>query len=94
MKRCLLWVMACCLLLSGCSTWLDGSYVSTVPHEEHNTQMESQLQAVSSYSGLYRVLKSMIRSGKASGLISVENYNQLVVARDVRLAADSIMRSK
>ena len=93
MKRCLLWVMACCLLLSGCSTWLDGSYVSTVPHEEHNTQMESQLQAVSSYSGLYRVLKSMIRSGKVSGLISVENYNQLVVARDVRLAADSIMAS-
>ena len=90
MKRYCIWLVVFCLLLSGCSTWLDGSYVSTVPHEEQNSQMESQLQAVSSYSGLYRVLKNMIREGEETGLISVENYNQLVVARDMRLAADTI----
>lgn len=93
MKRLLAMAMILCLLLSGCSMWLDGSYVSTVPHEEQSNQMESQLQAVSSYAGLYRVLKSMVQSGKQSGLISVANYNQLVVARDMRLAADSIMTS-
>ena len=93
MKRYLILLMAWCLLFSGCSAWLDGSYVSVLPHEEYNSQMESELQAVSSYTGLYRAIKNMIRNGTENGLLSVENYNQLVIARDVRLAADSIMAS-
>lgn len=93
MKRCVCLLMLLSLLLSGCNAWLDGSYVSVTPHKEQNNQMESQLQAVSSYSGLYRVLKNMIRSGKESGLIIVENYNQLVVARDMSLVAETIQVS-
>lgn len=93
MKRCACLLLLLSLLLSGCNSWLDGSYVSVVPHEEQNNQIESQLQAVSSYSGLYRALKNMIRNGTESGLISVENYNQLVVARDMRLAAETIQVS-
>ena len=90
MKRYLALWLAVCLLLSGCSAWRDGSYVSTVPHQEQSGPAESQLQAVSSYTGLYRALKSMVRNGRESGLLSIANYNQLVIARDMRMAVQSI----
>lgn len=93
MKRCICLLVLLSLLLSGCNAWLDGSYVSVVPHEEQNSQIESKLQVVSSYSSLYRALKSMIRNGTEEGLLSVENYNQLVIARDMRLASDSLKTS-
>ena len=90
MKRCFVLLLAVCILLSGCSSWLDGSYISTVPHQEQEGSAESQLQAVSSYAGLYRALKSMVRNVTESGLMSVANYNQLVIARDMRIAVQSI----
>ena len=34
MKQFAVMILILCLLLSGCSTWLDGSYHSTKPHEE------------------------------------------------------------
>ena len=83
MKRWLVWLLAAALLLSGCSAWQGGSYHSTTPHQEKENQSAGDIVAVSSYSALYRVLVNMIHNGTTSGLISVKNYNQLVVAKDM-----------
>ncbi len=84
-------LLTVCVLLSGCASWMEGSYYSVKPHEEQGGQEESGDVAVSSYSGLYRALENMIHDGKTSGIISVSNYNQLVVARDMRTAVQETM---
>ncbi len=89
--RLLALILALCILLSGCASWMEGSYHSVKPHEEQNDQGESGDVAVSSYSGLYRALENMVHDGKETGLISVANYNQLVVARDMRIAVQETM---
>lgn len=93
MKRLVLLILVTGLILSGCSTWLDGSYHSIKPHEEKENQSGSEMVAVSSYAALYRTLVNMVHNGTLSGIISVKNYNQLVVARDMRYAIDNVRLS-
>ncbi len=93
MKRVLALILLSCFLLSGCSTWLDGSYSSVKPHEEKPNNSGSQTVAVSSYAALYRTLRNLVYSGSDSGVISVRNYNQLVVARDTRYAIQNLKLS-
>lgn len=93
MRKWIAWMLACCLLLSGCSAWLDGSYYSTTPHQEKENQSAGDMVAVSSYSALYRVLVDMIHSGTTNGLISVRNYNQLVVAMDMSTAVQRVRQT-
>ncbi len=93
MKKWIVWILAVCLLLSGCSAWLDGSYYSTTPHQEKGNQAAGDMVAVSSYSALYRVLVNMVHSGTTGGLISVKNYNQLVVAKDMSTAVQRVRQS-
>ncbi len=83
MKKWIALALSACLLLSGCSAWMDGSYHSTTPHQEKENQSAGDMVAVSSYSALYRELIKLIHSGATNGLFSVRNYNQLVVARDM-----------
>ncbi len=90
MMRTVAIVLAVCLLLSGCSAWQDGSYHSVKPHQEQSNQGQTDDFAVSSYTALYRAVESMVHNGKKSGIISVANYNQLVVARDMNLAVQKI----
>ena len=85
--------MMVCMLLSGCSTWLDGSYYSIKPHEEKQEDSDSDIVAVSSYSALCRALAGMVHNGTTNGLISVKNYNQLVVARDMLYAIEHVKTS-
>lgn len=91
MKRLILLFPVLCLLLGGCSSLLDGSYVSVKPHQEQSSQAESQSVAVSSFSGLCRALENMVQNGTKSGIISVANYNQLIVARDMGTAVQKTL---
>lgn len=90
MKRFSVMLLVLCMLLCGCSTWLDGSYYSIKPHEEKQEDSDSDIVAVSSYSALYRALTGMVHNGTTNGVISVKNYNQLVVARDMLYAIDRV----
>lgn len=90
MKRFSAMLLIVCMLLSGCSTWLDGNYHSIKPHEEKENNSDSDIVAVSSYAALCRALTGMVHNGTVNGLISVKNYNQLVVARDMRHAIEHV----
>ncbi len=89
MKRLIVLLIVACLLLSGCDSMLGGSYSSVKPHEGEDSVTQSDDVSASSYSGLLRALEKMIEGGKEKGVISVANYNQLVVARDMEKAVES-----
>lgn len=93
MKRIWAGILTCCLLLSGCSTWLDGSYYSATPHQEKENVSGDEAIAVSNYGALYQALVSFVEKGSVTGVISVKNYNQLVVARDTRNAIEKLKQT-
>ena len=93
MKRLGIICLILCLLLSGCSTWLDGSYHSIIPHEEAQNNAGNDSVPVSSYAALYRTMTGMVHNGTTSGVISVKNYNQLVVARDMRNVVEQVRKN-
>ena len=41
-------VLALCLLLTGCSSWMDGHYASVEPYMEQNQKPDGEFTAVSS----------------------------------------------
>ena len=86
MKRVILLLTAMCLLLAGCSTWLDGNYHSVNKHEEQHSPSTDQMTAVASYTALCRTLTTMVESGFESATLSVAHYDQLTIAQDMRRA--------
>ncbi len=91
MKRLFALLIAACLLLSGCESVWDGNYSAVKPHEEDNSVEQSDDISASSYSGLLRALEKIIEGGREKAVISVANYNQLVVARDMDKAVEETM---
>lgn len=76
MKRKLLsLLLTCTLILSGCS-WMDGSYHSVTPHEEHAQTDGGETVSASNYMQLRGALESMISKGQESGVIYVADFDQ------------------
>ena len=72
MRKSIALVLLClCLMLSGCSGWLDGSYSSVQPHTERDYQDPDQSQSVGTYQELCDALVDLVESGRESGIIIV-----------------------
>lgn len=69
-------LVAVMLLLSGCSLWMDGDYVSVKPHTADGSQQQQEAVAVQDYLQLRSVLADMVASGTESGMIIVETLNK------------------
>lgn len=91
MKRCLLAILAACLLLAGCGNILDGSYHNVTPHEIQSGQSDSEIASVSNFSGLCQSLSAMVENGTESGIISVSRYDQSMVEQDIAAAVAELM---
>lgn len=72
-----------CLFLSGCSTWMDGSYVSITPHMKQNTSAEPGISSVADYDELVSALSGMVEYGTEDDVFFVVNYNQDRIAGDM-----------
>ena len=79
MKRILTLLMTLCVLLSGCSYWMNGSYSSVEPHKEPAKQEEKPAVSVSGYEELLSAVASVVESGAESGMISVQYGNENTV---------------
>ena len=77
---------AVCLLLSGCTAWMDGRYVSVTPHMVQDKQQEQAVDWIDDYSQLYAALTSMVRYGTANDLFFVRDYDENLLIRDIRQA--------
>lgn len=70
MKKHILGVlMAVCVLLSGCSFWMDGSYHSVTPHLPEKVDMKQDTVTIESSEQLQSTLTQQIEQGSASTII-------------------------
>ena len=65
-----------CLLLCGCSIWMDGEYSSIRPHEEQNPAPDQGIIEISNYSQLKDALAEAISEGKDTALFYVTQLEQ------------------
>lgn len=72
-KRMGLLILAVSLLLSGCG-FLDGSYVSVMPHREQRQSQQLDAVTVADYQELIEALKQVVSSGQESAVLYVPEY--------------------
>lgn len=82
---------ALCLLLGGCG-WMDGSYVSVEPHEEHIRDEDTTAVSASSYQELRKALEEMVRAGTEQSVISVADYDESRAAGIMKMAVSYILQ--
>ena len=92
MKRIVPILLMLSLLLSGCS-WLDGSYVSVVLHQEQQQFGQAEVMLAAKYQDLVEALEEMISSGAESGVINVANYPTDLVEGGMEVALDYVVVS-
>ena len=64
------------LLLTGCSWWLDGEYVSVKPHTDRTQQQTVESITVSSYLELRAAIEEMVENGVQSRILTVEEMER------------------
>jgi len=58
-------------LLTGCNSWMNGSYTSVVPHKEQNVQPEESLEEPENYEDIVLILTNMVEYGQQRQTISM-----------------------
>lgn len=81
------------LLLSGCGSWMDGSYVSVKPHLEQNRQEAQQVVSASSYLELRNALSELVEIGTEQAVISVADMEKDSLQSNIDLAIRYITKS-
>lgn len=81
-----------CLLLSGCTSWMDGSYssVNLHTHRQNQTSAEAAI-TVSSYMELRTALVEIVESGTGKALINVEQMVEDRVPSDMDRAIKYVL---
>lgn len=93
MKRLITVLLSVCMLLGGCSTMFDGSYVNVTPYEEQGDETLTQTVSAADYAQLYSALQTMARSGAESGIVSVAQYDQSKVKADTEKAVHDVVQT-
>ena len=74
MKRAVAMLMVLCMLLSGCSSWMNGSYSAVTPHTEPANQQEKPVINVADGAQLKAALITLVDSSADNGVIYLEGY--------------------
>jgi len=85
--------VAACLLLTGCSSWMDGHYAFVEPHMEQSLKNEEEILSVSNQWGMRAALTNMLESATESRTISVENVDPALVEEFVQKGIQYILRN-
>lgn len=75
MKRSLTWILMLCLILSGCSSWMDGHYASVEPYKEQGYKGEDGIPSVSNRGGIRAELTKIVEDAAESRTISIVNMD-------------------
>lgn len=91
MKR-TIWVWLClCCLLTGCTDWYRGRYVSVTPYVGKNAQALQQNTSVTGYDELYAFLQQIIWTGQTDAVVTVEGYHIENLKYDLDRAARDLI---
>ena len=74
MKRIIISVLLLALLLSGCSSWMDGEYHSVKPHASDGNQLSDDVVTVTGYNDLRDALVDMVESGRQYSTIYISGF--------------------
>ena len=92
MKRRLIILCLCCvLLLSGCG-WPDGNYHSVTPHREQSGSIRTENLVVSNYEELLEAMEAVVSKGTESSIINVVNYDSFLLEENLANAAYHIRK--
>lgn len=93
MKKILALLLILCLLLSGCSYWMNGSYSSVKPHKEPAYQTEKPAVQVENFEELMAALESLLENGAESGVLSLQYTEDETARADMDRAISEIRRT-
>lgn len=86
-------LLAVCLLLSGCSTWMQDSYVSVTPYMSPDNSGGQDVQWISNKEQLYDAACYMVSQGVAENVFFVRDYQESALKTDVLLVRYGIMNT-
>lgn len=84
-------VLALCLLLSGCSFWMNGHYASVEPYVGQNKKEDDGIVAVSSSQEMREALEDMVSAALESRTISVQNMASEAVEENIQRAIHNVL---
>lgn len=93
MKRIVMLAIAVCFLLCGCTSWMDGSYVSVTPHQEKSAISGQEMVSVASYLELRTALASLVSNGTENAKIGVEAMDSAKVDSNMAMAIRYVVSS-
>ena len=79
-----------CLILSGCTAWPDGSYVSVKPHADAGLLQDQTITEVKSYNQLNAALLNLVEQGKTKLTVSVEKYDKALLEPELKKAIHNV----
>ena len=79
-------VLLVCVLLSGCGSWMDGSYSSVKPHTQRPNQVAGDTAAVADYEQLRQKLSELVENGGETLVLNVAQMDQDTVAENTEKA--------
>lgn len=82
-----------CMLLSGCGSWMDGSYSSANLHQSSQNQTGVSTLTVSTYEDLRQTLVDLVESGTESLLFNVEHMEPETIDANTDKAIGYILES-
>ena len=75
MKKVIISIITVALLLSGCSSWMDGEYHSVKPHASEGNPVSDDVITVAGYNELRDALVDMIESGRQKSTIYITGFS-------------------
>lgn len=84
---------AVCLLISGCGSWMDGSYVSIKPHMSQKDDDGQDVEWISNGEQLYEAIRYMVNRGTSDDVFFIRDYSENAVSVDMVQARYKIMNS-
>ena len=85
-------LLALSLLLSGCGSWMDGSYSSVKPHTERQNQTGGTAREVADYNQLRQTMAELVESGGETLLINVARMDQNAVSQNMDRAIRYVLQ--
>jgi hypothetical protein len=86
MRKVVLCVLLVSILLTGCSGWRDGYYVSVTPHTDDVYEQLKEMVEVESYAQIQDVLIQTVESGSPSVVLSVEKLDEELLDMQMEMA--------
>lgn len=84
--------LALCLALSGCTGWMDGSYVSIKPHTEKNDPSNQGRITVASREEIQQALEKLIERGSETGKLYVVGLTKEAAQEAMTQAVADVLR--